>query len=44
MKTRFVLMLATAFLSNAAFAADASLSAAERRYAEDRKLCADEPS
>ena len=44
MKTRFVLMLATAFLSNAAFAADASFSAAERRYAEDRKLCADEPS
>ena len=44
MKNKFALILATAFLSNFAFAADSSISAAERRYAEDRKLCADEPS
>jgi len=44
MKNRFALILATAFLSNLAFAADTAVSAAERRYAEDRKLCADEPT
>jgi outer membrane lipoprotein SlyB len=44
MKNKLALILATAFLSNFAFAADAAASAAERRYAEDRKLCADEPS
>jgi outer membrane lipoprotein SlyB len=44
MKSYFALILATAFLSNFAFAADMSVSAAERRYAEDRKLCADEPT
>jgi outer membrane lipoprotein SlyB len=44
MKNKLTLILATAFLSNFAFAADAAVSAAERRYAEDRKLCADEPS
>jgi outer membrane lipoprotein SlyB len=44
MKSNFALILATAFVSNFAFAADAGSTAAERRYAEDRKLCADEPS
>jgi outer membrane lipoprotein SlyB len=44
MKSHFRLMLATAMLANCAFAADAPTTAAERRYAEDRKLCADEPS
>ena len=44
MKSQTALILVTAFLSNFAFAADAATSAAERRYAEDRKLCADEPS
>jgi uncharacterized protein YcfJ len=44
MKNNFALILATAFVSNFAFAADAGSTAAERRYAEDRKLCADEPS
>jgi outer membrane lipoprotein SlyB len=44
MKNKLALILATAVLSSFAFAADAATSAAERRYAEDRKLCADEPS
>ena len=44
MKTKFALIIATAFLSNSVFAADMSLTAAERRYAEDKKLCADEPT
>jgi len=48
MKHHFILMLATACLANYASAADittkASQDAAEKRYAEDRKLCADEPS
>jgi outer membrane lipoprotein SlyB len=48
MKYHFTLMLATACLANVAIAADigtkASQDAAEKRYAEDRRLCADEPS
>lgn len=44
MKNQLALILATAFLANFACAADTAASAAERRYAEDRKLCADEPS
>jgi outer membrane lipoprotein SlyB len=44
MKKHFALILAAAFLSNVAFAADTTTSAVEKRYADDRKLCADEPS
>lgn len=44
MKTRTSLLLVAAFLVHPAVAADAPSSAAEKRYAEDRKLCADEPS
>lgn len=48
MKTRFLLPLATALLANCALAADvaptAGHDAAEKHYAEDRKLCSDEPS
>jgi outer membrane lipoprotein SlyB len=44
MNKSLVLILATTFFSNFAFAADAATAAAEKRYADDRKLCADEPS
>ncbi|MBL8479972.1 MAG: hypothetical protein JNK59_11755, partial [Sterolibacteriaceae bacterium] len=44
MKTRLSLLFAATFLANLVFAADAPASAAEKRYAEDRKLCADESS
>jgi outer membrane lipoprotein SlyB len=44
MNKQVALILATAFFSNFAFAADAGSAAAERRYADDRKLCSDEPS
>ena len=47
MKIRFALILATAWSAQFACAADvtskSALDAAEKRYAEDRKLCADEP-
>ena len=44
MNTRLALLLAALALATPVFAADAPASAAEKRYAEDRKLCADEPS
>ncbi len=44
MKKHLSLMLAIAFLANPAFAAEKASSAADKRYADDRKLCADEPS
>ena len=44
MKNHIVLILATAFLSNVSLASEASTAAAEKRYADDRNLCADEPS
>lgn len=47
MNNRILLLLVSAFLANNAQATDANMlgpDAAERRYAEDRKLCADESS
>ena len=44
MKTRLALLLSAIALAHPVFAADAPDSVAEKRYAEDRKLCADEPS
>jgi outer membrane lipoprotein SlyB len=44
MHKRICLLFVATFLANPVFAADAPASAAEKRYAEDRKLCADEPS
>jgi len=43
MRIDIALVFVAASLSTLSFAAEAT-SAAERRYAEDRKLCADEPS
>lgn len=44
MRNHIRLLLATALLANGAVAADMPTAAAEKRYADDRKLCADEPS
>lgn len=47
MKTRIVLILAAALSTQVSLAADttskSALDAAEKRYTDDRKLCADEP-
>ena len=44
MKTPLALLLSAIAFAQPVIAADAPASAAEKRYAEDRKLCADEPS
>lgn len=44
MNIHLSLLLTAAFLAHPVFAADAPASAAEKRYGDDRKLCADEPS
>jgi outer membrane lipoprotein SlyB len=48
MKNQTILLIANAFLINFAFAAESATwigrEQVEKRYADDRKLCADEPS